>query len=222
MLSKMLLMLVFGFIAFASNSQDVLLYENFDDCSLPSGWDLEVTNDQNAGVTFDYMYNEKSDSLTIDGSCMVIFDDDILGNNMPSFVAELRSPMLDVAEYSSINFSVDAAFRAYGTSSLEFFVIANEEYISIARYSEENSTGSSFSQAINFRADLSFLVDADKIQLAIVYDDDNMYAWYAGIDNIMVIGEDKGEAVVQENFNSCEIPAGWESEILRGEEAWVR
>ncbi|MFT6336649.1 MAG: hypothetical protein ACI86M_000877 [Saprospiraceae bacterium] len=221
MLSKMLLMLVFGFIAFASNSQDVLLYENFDDCSLPSGWDLEVTNDQNAGVTFDYMYNEKSDSLTIDGSCMVIFDDDILGNNMPSFVAELRSPMLDVAEYSSINFSVDAAFRAYGTSSLEFFVIANEEYISIARYSEENSTGSSFSQAINFRADLSFLVDADKIQLAIVYDDDNMYAWYAGIDNIMVIGEDKGEAVVQENFNSCEIPAGWESEILRGEEAWV-
>ncbi len=221
MLSRLLLMWVCGFFGFTSISQDVLLYEKFDDCSLPNDWSLEVSNDQDAGVTFGYMYNEKSDSLTIDGSCMVIFDDDILGNNMPTFIAELRSPMLYVGEYSSINFSVDVAFRAYGTSSLELFVVENEEYTSIARYSEGNGTGSSFSQAINFRADLSFLVDADTIQLAVIYDDDNMYAWYGGIDNVMVTGEDKGEAVVQENFNGCEIPIGWESEILRGEEAWV-
>ena len=221
MMSRLLLILVFVFFAFAVNSQDVLLYEKFDNCTLPSDWFLEVTNEQDAGVTFGNMYNDNSDSLTIDGSCMVVFDDDILGADMPSFKAELRSPMLNVAAYSSINFSIDIAFRAYGTSSLELFVIANEEYISIAKYSEGNGTGASFTQAINFRADLSFLVDADEIQVAIVYDDETMYAWYGGIDNVMVTGEDKGEAVVQENFNDCAMPIGWESEVLRGEEAWV-
>ncbi|MFT4536907.1 MAG: hypothetical protein ACI9P5_004284, partial [Saprospiraceae bacterium] len=221
MLDRLLIVLVFGFFAFTVNSQDVLLYEKFDDCTLPNDWTLEVTNDQDAGVTFGYMYNDNSDSLTIDGSCMVVFDDDILGADMPSFKAELRSPMLNVADYTSINFSIDVAFRAYGTSTLELFVIANEEYVSIAKYGEGNGTGASFTQAINFRADLSFLVDADEIQVAIIYDDEDMYAWYGGIDNVMVTGEDKGEAVVQESFNDCALPAGWESEILRGEEAWV-
>ncbi len=220
MYTKYSLAFLFSLIFTIGISQDLLIDENFDLCALPDGWQLTVTNDQDAGVTFGYMTNPKSDSLTIDGTCMVIFDDDILGGNQPSFKAELLTPSVNISGYSSVELYMDLAFRDYSTSSLEVFVVADGQYFSISKYDEGDKTGNQMSQSISYVADLSFVTDADEIQVAIVYDDDGMYAWWAGIDNLRIVGEDKGEIIIKEDFDDCSLPDQWEIEILKGADNW--
>ena len=103
--------------------QELLFSEDFNNCALPASWNLSVTNNQDAGVSFGYPLNTNSDSIAIDGSCMVIFDDDILGNNMPDFKATLTSPQFSTKNYPTIRLTADIHFRAYETSTFTITVI---------------------------------------------------------------------------------------------------
>ncbi len=220
MADKIVFSFILTMIAIISIGQDILIDEDFDDCMLPSGWTMEVTEGKEDGVTFGEMINRKSDSLSIDGTCMLVFDDDILGGGAPFFRAELLSPIFNIEGYSSVELSMDFAFREYGTSFMEIFVVVDGMYHTVSKYGEDNGTGSSFSNAIKYRSDLSFIVDSGEIQIAVVYDDDEMYAWWGGVDNIVVIGKNEGETILIENFDGCELPTGWTSEILKGEHDW--
>lgn len=215
------LMLVFFF----SNilwSQEILLQEFFNDCMLPSTWNLTVTNDQDDGVIFGYPTNPNSDSLSIDGSCMVVFDDDLLGNNMPSFRAELSTPIIETKGYQSILLKTDIHFRNYESSTFTIYLEELDGSRKVVRHFEDgDQTGTQFSQAIDFTYDLTFLTESEEFRIVYAYDDNELYAWYAGIDNVEIIGSGNGETIVKEQFNDCELPADWETKVLEGESDWV-
>ena len=203
------------------SAQEILFQEDFNDCALPSGWNLSVTNGQDAGVTFAYPLNTKSDSLSIDGTCMVIFDDDILGNNMPDFRAELQSPLIQVGDYQTIYLRTDVHFRAYDTSS--FIVYLQEEdgtRIELRKFDADDQTGTRFSQITPMSIDIRFVTESTSFSIVYVYDDAGMYAWWAGIDNIEVIGSGTGTTVIKEQFNDCSMPAGWSINTLEGQDDW--
>lgn len=203
------------------SAQEILFQENFNNCALPNGWNLSVTNGQDAGVTFAFPLNTKSDSLSIDGTCMVIFDDDILGNNMPNFRAELQSPLIQAADYQTIYLRTDVHFRAYDTSS--FTVYLEEEdgtRIELRKFDADDQTGTRFSQVSPMSIDIRFVTESTSFSIVYVYDDAGMYAWWAGIDNVEVIGSGTGTTVLKEQFNDCSLPIGWSINILEGQDDW--
>ena len=200
-------------------AQEILFQEDFNDCALPNGWNLNVTNGQDAGVTFTYPLNTSSDSLSIDGTCMVIFDDDILGDNMPDFRAELQSPTIQAADFQTIYLRTDVHFRVYENSS--FTVYLEEEdgtRIELRRFDEDDQTGTRFSEISPMSVDVRFVTESESFSLVYVYDDAGHYAWWAGIDNIEVIGSGTGTTVIKEQFNDCALPTGWTTNILEGDD----
>ncbi len=203
------------------SAQEILFQEDFNDCALPNGWNLSITNGQDDGVTFAYPLNTKSDSLSIDGTCMVIFDDDILGNNMPAFRAELQSPVIEGADYQTIYLRTDVHFRAYDSSS--FTVYLQEEdgtRRELRRFDDDDQTGSRFSEISPMSVDLRFVTESTSFSIVFVYDDANMYAWWAGIDNVEVIGSGSGTTIIKEQFNDCALPDGWSTNVLEGQDDW--
>jgi hypothetical protein len=164
--------------------------------------------------------NPNSDSLSIDGTCMVIFDDDLLGNNQPNFRAEITTPLINISGYSTVDLMLDLHFRQYSTSFFEIFLKTSDELISLAKYTEGFQTGEQFSQSLAFSNDIRFLTQDSLVSFVFVYDDAEMYAWWAGIDNVRVVGINGGNIVMSEDFNECTIPNGWTTEILAGDDDW--
>ncbi len=213
-LSALIFFLQFGY------TQEVLFEENFNTCSVPEGWQVQTTNSEVGGIHFGYPINPKSDSLSIDGTCMLIFDDDIIGDGQPYFRGEVTTPKFNISGYSTVNLSIDVHFRQYSTSKFEILVESDAGRKRMALFTDGNQTGTSFSESQNYSFDLRFFTDADEVSLVFVYDDVEMYAWWAGIDNIKVIGEDAGEILLLEQFDDCE-DNGWSTEIIRGDNDWT-
>lgn len=211
-------LVIFTNVLFA---QEILLQENFNDCALPNGWDLSVTNGQDDGVTFDYPLNVNSDSLSIDGTCMVVFDDDILGDNMPDFRAELKSPLIQASDYQTIHLRTDVHFRGYDNSSFTVFVEEEDgTRIELRRFDADDETGTRFSEIVPLSIDVRFVTESTAFSIVYVYDDGGIWAWWAGIDNVEVIGSGSGTTIVKEQFNDCALPTGWTTNLLEGSADW--
>ena len=71
----------------------------------------------------------------------MVFDDDILGNNTPTFVAEASTPAFETKGYNTVRLNTDISFRAYGTSTLSVYVEeADGTRILVAEYGENQQT----------------------------------------------------------------------------------
>lgn len=219
---KYIYFLLFITISTPLMSQQLLFAEDFNECALPEGWVANVSYGDDTGFYIGQPVNDNSDSTSIDGSCMMVFDDDILGNNTPSFVAEAISPVFSTQGYNTVRLRTDVSFRQYGTSTFSVYIeeVGGQRML-LAEYSEGQQTGAQFSDFATLSLDLSFFTESEELRLVYIYDDKEMYAWYAGIDNIEVIGSGEGEIILIEQFNDCVMPEGWATEILEGEEDWV-
>ena len=214
------LLLFLVFINSAS-AQEILFQEDFNDCALPSGWSLTVSNGLDAGVIFGHPLNIKSDSISIDGTCMAIFDDDILGDSTPDFRAELQSPMIQAADYQTVYLRSDIHFRGYENSS--FTVYLQEEdgtRIELRRFDSDDQTGTRFSEISVMSVDIRFVTESTSFSVVYVFDDAGHYGWWAGLDNVRVIGSGSGVTLIKEQFNDCSLPEGWTTNIIRGENEW--
>jgi len=140
----------------------------------------------------------------------MVFDDDILGNNTPTFVAEASTPTFSTKGYNTIRLHTDVSFRQYGTSTFSIYVEEDDgQRILLAEYGDGQQTGPQFSDFASLSLDLSFFTESTELKLVYIYDDMEMYAWYAGIDNVEVIGSGEGEIIIIEQFNDCSLPEGW-------------
>jgi len=202
-------------------AQQVLLSENFNDCALPSGWTVESTGNPDAVWYVGMPENDDSDGSTVDGSCMLLFDDDATGENTPAWTASLQSPSFDGSAWTSVRLSMDVHFRNYsGAASLQILAYDGSDYYEIATYQGGGSqTGTQFSEYVNLTADLSFF-SSPNMSLVIRYDDGNDWAWWAGVDNIVITGEGTATPVLLETFNDCTAPEGWSTQIESGEFGW--
>ena len=201
--------------------QSVLWQESFDGCAPPSDWIINLDGNQDAIWYVGTPQNANSDGSSIDGTCMLILDDDATGDQTPAWTLSMQTPTFDGTGFSDLRLTADIHFRNYDELvSLKVSVWDGEQYHLLKTYQTASTqTGEQFSEFETFSADLSFYA-APEMHLLIEYDDGNSWGWWAGIDNLLVIGEGTASNVVLENFNGCETPDGWETEIISGDNNW--
>lgn len=64
--------------------QELFFEEDFNSCGLSSNWMVNFIGNLDVAWFVGLFENENSDGSIIDGSCMLIMDDDVMGEN--SFV----------------------------------------------------------------------------------------------------------------------------------------
>ena len=156
---KLLSLFLSLFVALGiSRAQTVLFAEDFNSCALPAAWNVNLIGNPNAYWTAGFPINNDSDGSTIDGSCMLIIDDDQTGDQTPPWTLELSTPAFDATGYTTVTVSMDVHFRNYdGKDSLQILVFDGQEYVLLAEYQGYSSqTGQQFSQYATFTADLTF------------------------------------------------------------------
>lgn len=209
-------------LAFSVHGQTLLLEENFNSCTFPADWTVNLQGNQNFVWYVGTPLNPKSDSTTIDGTCMLIMDDDATGNNTPAIVADFRTPFFPSKGYATVLLEVDVHYRDLGNTPDAFEIWLSDgvrEHL-LRRYDNLNPTGSQFSRFVTFTTDLTLFSQADSMQILFRYDDGASYAWWAGIDNVRVTGIGEGTPVIVERFDSCALPEGWTSEVISGDFDW--
>ncbi len=202
-------------------AQTVLFSEDFNSCSLSDGWTVHLNGNPDADWYVGMPQNNDSNGSTIDGSCMLIIDDDATGENTPPWNLELISPAFDITGWTTATVSMDVHFRNYdGRDSLTIYAYDGQNYHLLGKYrGGASQTGTQFSQFVPLIADLSFF-PSSTMQLVIRYDDGGTWAWWAGIDNIVVRGEGTARNFVLEQFNDCALPEGWQTESVSGPYTW--
>lgn len=219
---KYISFLIFSLSLIPLTAQELLYKEDFNQCEVPTNWMTNISYGDGIGFYVGQPTNPKSDSTSIDGTCMMVFDDDILGNNTPTFIAEVSTPTFSTMGYKTIRLHTDLHFRAYGTSTFSVYVEESDgNRILLAGYGEGQQTGSQFSDFAPLSLDLSFFTESPELKLVYIYDDKEMFAWWAGIDNVEVIGSGEGEIIMIEQFNDCGLPENWSTDILEGQHDWV-
>jgi hypothetical protein len=161
---------------FPLTAQNVLFSEDFNDCELPANWDVSLDGNPDATWYIGSPTNPNTDGSTIDGSCMLIFDDDATGNQTPPWTLQLKTPSFDGTGFSELMLSLDVHFRPWEESSLEVLVWDGSTYQSVVVYQgAEDQTGEQFSEFAHFTTDLSFYAN-DDMHLLIRYDDGGIWA----------------------------------------------
>lgn len=202
-------------------AQDLYLFEDFNDCELPEDWRVSV--DGIAAVWgVGISENENADeNNSMDGTCMVYFDDDASGEDSPPWNIELESPTFDATVNAQISLEVDVHFRNWnGSASLVIEAFNGSEYIEVERFQGDEDSGWGFPDYRHINVDLSEHKN-DKMIVRFVYDDGNDWTWWAAIDNFEVRGWGQDDDLLLENFNACEIPEAWETNIEEGSWDWV-
>jgi hypothetical protein len=200
------------------SQRDTLLFENFNDCTKPTGWEVTIEGNPNAVWYVGTPQNSESDGSSIDGTCMVIIDDDATGNNTDPFVWTMTSPYFDAGGYTKVKFTADVHMRNAG----ETFTIYLEDERGrrvLRTFEGRNFSGTQFSQFVRVDLDLTFL-RPQSARLVFEYNDNAKWAWWAGFDNVLITAEGSGELLILEDFNSCELPSGWDSIVESGDHSW--
>lgn len=204
--------------AFALQAQDLNITESFDDCALPIGWTSNIVTGE-ADWQYGINLNTNSDSSSIDGSCMVFFDDDIIGNQAPFSTVQLLSPTFDGTSNSTVFFELDVHFRNYGGSTLSLYIFDGTDYQLLQSYGDDNATGTQMSQFVHYQKDVSQYGNPAN-HIMIEFDDNDEYAWWAGFDNFSITGTGNNTNLFFESFDDCALPSDWTSNILTGTNGW--
>ena len=215
-LATIFYILFFSNIAFAQN---VLLVEDFNNCSLPQGWSVEIEGNQNANWSIGVSQNPESEDSSIDGSCMFIIDDHLNGENAEPNIVRVRSANFNGTNYSTINFNLDVHFRHFEETSFSVYCFDGENYRLVRSYeSGEGQTGEAMSDFQTLTADLSYYSN-ENMHLVFEYDDKDLWGWHAGFDNLRITGEGDFTNLYLNNFNDCDFGNFWRYSWL-GDNAW--
>ena len=203
-------------------AQTVLFAEDFNQCLLPPGWEVNING--NPMPTWSVGFSTNSDALgqSIDSTRCLIIDDDAEGDNTPAYIIDFVSPAFNATTFPTVLLEMDVHYRDWADSQEHFDVLVTDgttEYL-LARYDETRKNGALLSDHFNFSYDLSLLNPQGDLRIILRYDDGGGFAWWAAVDNIRVTGSGTGTNVVIETFNNCDKPAGWETEILSGVDDW--
>lgn len=203
------------------SGQELLFSETFDDCALGSNWTVDQAGNPDARWYVGFPDNSSSDGSTIDGSCLLLFDDDATGENTPPWSVTLTSPSFDATGWGEVLLTADIHFRNYnGSAALSISVFDGAQWQPLANFQGGTGhTGQQFSEFVTLSADLSFYANPS-MAIAITYDDGGEWAWWAGVDNIRVEASGEGTLVLTETFNDCELPDGWLTETQSGPASW--
>ncbi|MBL7796305.1 MAG: T9SS type A sorting domain-containing protein [Saprospiraceae bacterium] len=214
----------FLFFSAGLSAQTVLLQEDFNGCALPAGWQVRIT-----GSTFipawniGFAQNSAVQGQSIDGTCMLFIDDDAGGATAPGYMLEFVSPVFDVSGYTTVMSSMDVYFRFGASDFMQIFVSDGSTETLLARFDNYTTNYEPLDKGDIFkiRHDLAFVTQSPTAHLIIRYTSPNgSKGNYAAIDNIEVVGSGTGTNVLLEDFDMCQKPAGWTTEIVSGPANW--
>jgi len=214
---------LFCFFAFLCvnivQSQEILFFEDFNQCALSDQWSYTLEGNQNVAWAVGIPTNPKAEGKSIDGTCMLYIDDDLTGDKTLPFKLRVVSKYFNGSGFSEILFKAQVHFRRDKTEVMRLIIDNGDKEFIIREFKNSNFSGSSFSDFVNIQSDLSFIA-SDSMRLIIEYDDDNQWGWWAGVDNISITGKGQGDIVFYETFNDCTLPQGWSTEVLTGNDDW--
>jgi len=203
-------------------AQTILYAEDFNQCLLPPGWEVNISGNPTPTWSVGFSTNSNAPGQSIDSTCCLIIDDDAEGDNTPAYIIDFVSPAFNATTFPTVLLEMDVHYRDWGQAQEHFDVLVTDgtnEYL-LARYDETRTNGALLSDHFNFSYDLSLLNPQGDFRIILRYDDAAGYAWWAAVDNIRVTGSGTATNVVIETFNNCGKPSGWETEILSGNENW--
>ncbi|MDX1913701.1 MAG: T9SS type A sorting domain-containing protein [Saprospiraceae bacterium] len=207
----------------SATAQVALFTENFNACSLPAGWEVNSIGNQNpVWYVGDANQNDDNNGQSMNGSCFLFVDDDATGDQTPAYVIDFVSPPFDASQHPVVELSVDVHYRDWGQSEEYFDVLITDgvQETLIRRYDKNRSTGGNLYEFETLVFDLSLVTQSPNVRLIFRYDDAGGFAWWAGVDNISVVGKGQGVNVITESFNGCEKPGGWETQVVTGVDDW--
>ena len=165
-----------------------VLREAFDDCVKPAGWTTEVVSGQGdwkfgrVPLGSSAFYNGNS----MDGSCMVFFDDNAQGENAPPSAMRLISPWFEGAAFFNYELNFDAILR-YNGETLTVW-LENNSGEKIALFTSTSHIGGPFFPSYkHFSFDLT-PYRAQQLRVVFDYSDGKIWGYWAGIDNVKVTG----------------------------------
>jgi hypothetical protein len=202
----------------------VLLYEDFNSCVLPAGWQVRIQGDTVTPLWYVGLAQvPDAQDQSIDGTCFFFIDGRSGGKQAPAHVLELVSPSFDRDAFTELECRMDVHFKFGDQDVLEVAATDGVQERVLARYDNfmTNYGPLGSGDDFRFRADLAFLPWTGPTRLIVRYTSPTgSQGRYAGIDNIRVTARGSGVIVFREAFDGCGLPAGWESETLSGPVGW--
>lgn len=186
--------------------------ENFNGCALPAGWVETIVS----GDSSWWFVDNSPDPFNvgnIDGTCMVMFDDDWMGSAaLPSHV-ELISPAVDLTTFSNILLEFDYNFQQFGALNdrCEVDVWDGAAWVNVFSQNANDcgvwTCGPPFPHA---EIDVSAYINA-AFQVRFSYIDDGEWGWWFAMDNYMLVqppADDLGvTALIQPVEGGCGVSA---------------
>ncbi len=202
----------------------ILLYEDFNACALPAGWQVRIQGDTLAPLWYVGLA-QVPDAVdqSIDGTCFFFIDGRSGGKQAPAHVLELISPSFDWSTFTEVECRMNIHFKFGDQDVLEVVATDGLQEHVLARYDNfmTNYEPLGSSDNFRFRADLAFLPWTAPTRLIVRYASPaGSQGRYAGIDNIRITASGSGAFALREAFDGCGLPAGWESETLSGPAGW--
>jgi hypothetical protein len=112
----------------STQGQTVLFEENFNECTLSDQWTVSLEGNQNVRWAVGKPTNPKSDSSTIDGTCMLFIDDDLTGDKTEPFVLRFYSAWFLTDGYTNVDFTAQAHFAEMEKKFLESMPMMEKNY----------------------------------------------------------------------------------------------
>lgn len=164
-----------------------LIIETFNDCAKPAGWQTEVltgVDDWKFGLITEGKALSSGNSMN--GSCFVFFDDDLLGQDTPYSTVRLISPWFDGTKYGSFTLDYDVILRYY-KEKIAVFVQNGDGEEFLVNESAGDVGGPFFPNFVHSTLDLSPF-RSQQMRVIFQYDDGKSWGWWAGLDNVKISG----------------------------------
>jgi hypothetical protein len=181
--------LAWGLILSVCVSAQIVQMEDFNSCALPAGWAENVVSGDSSWWFVDNSPNPLN-AGNLDGTCMVLFDDDWMGSGATPSHVELLSPAIDLTVYSVVELEFDYNFQEFGALNDRFEVDVwdGASWVNVLSINFDDCgvwglCGPPYPHAV---IDVTPYINSS-FQVRYSFIDDGEWSWYLGIDNHMLI-----------------------------------
>ena len=156
-----------------------LIFEDFNGCAMPSDWTTNLVN----GVD-DWQFGDNGGD-NLDGTCMAYFDDDIIGSGASPNWVQLFSPVVDASSGDNLQLTFDFNYNNLTTDSFYVDVWNGATWDNILLLTSDSTgawLGGPYPTAV---IPMAGYTNAD-FQVRFSFNDNGTWAWYVGIDNVVL------------------------------------
>ncbi|MCF8258520.1 MAG: hypothetical protein K9J06_13270 [Flavobacteriales bacterium] len=157
--------------------------ENFDACSLPTGWTNTAVQGPNT-----WLFGASAPAGgSVDGTCFAYIDDDALGSGAAALIADLVTPVYDLSGYGNAEFRFDYIFEDIAASFLTVSFWNGTSWDVVWTENSDPGCFGFYPDCAPRQAAISLAgyLNAD-FQAKFTYNDNNSWAWWVAIDNFAI------------------------------------